>query len=297
MSYTEEQSIELYKKAITDAFPQLVIKHIEVDSSGWDNIAVIVNHEILFRFPRRPEVAKTLEIESRLLPELRQIVSLPIPNLEFIAPGFVGYRLIPGEPLTRELFQQLCSTERARVAQQLADFLKEIHSFPIERAIELGVSHTPDQQLWTNCYAEIRRHVFPLLAAHERQWTQQLFETFLDDERNFRFAPVLLHGDFSPDHVLFDRRAKRITGVIDFGDARIGDPAYDFQWCEDYGEALWHELLTRYRLEIDESFFRRLEFYKRRQPLGEILYGVVCDAPEHITTGLQALRQEIKTGS
>lgn len=96
---------------------------------------------------------------------------------------------------------------------------------------------------------------------------------------------------------LFDRRAKRITGVIDFGDARIGDPAYDFQWREGFGETSWHELLTRYRLEIDESFFRRLEFYKRRQPLGEILYGVVCDAPEHITTGLQALRQEIKTGS
>ena len=106
---------------------------------------------------------------------------------------------------------------------------------------------------------------------------------------------MLLHGDFSPDHVLFDRRAEKITGIIDFGDVRIGDPTYDFQWREDFGETFWHELLTRYRLEIDEGFFRRLEFYERRQPLGEILYGVMCNAVGHITAGLQALRQAIES--
>lgn len=292
MSYTEK-SIELYKQAIAEAFPQLVIKHIEVDSSGWDSVAVIINHEVLFRFPRRPEVAQTLKVESRLLPELRKVVSLPIPNFEFIAPGFVGYRLIPGEPLTKELFQQLCSTEKTHIAQQLADFLSEIHSFPIERAIELGVLHTPERDLWANFYSEIRKHVFPLFTADERRWAQQLFEAFLDDERNFQLTPVLLHGDFSPDHVLFDRRAKCITGIIDFGDVRIGDPAYDFQWREDFGEAFWHEMLTRYKLEIDEGFFRRLEFYERRQPLGEILYGVICDTPKHIESGLQVLRRKM----
>lgn len=286
--------IEFYTKAIAEAFPQIEIKDIELDCSGWDNVVVVVNREIIFRFPRRPEVAPTVEIESRLLPELQKVVSLPIPHFQFVTPAFVGYRLIPGEPLTKELFQQLCPTEKAHIAQQLADFLTEIHRFPTERAIELGVPHIPDRELWANFYAEIQRYVFPLLAAHECQWAQQLFETFLSDERNFRFTPTLLHGDFSPDHILFDKKAKRITGVIDFGDMRIGDPAYEFQWREDYGEAFWHKLLARYRLEIDEGFFRRLEFYERRQPLGEILYGVMCGSLEHIAEGLQALQQEVE---
>lgn len=300
------------KGSLLRAFPQLAIKHIELDHSGWDNVVAVVNHEIIFRFPRRPEVACTLEVESRLLPELCKVVSLPIPNFEFIARGckafhgiFVGYRLIPGEPLTRALFRQIYSAELTQhLARQLAKFLSEMHSFPVKQAVQLGVPHTPDRDLWAGFYAEVRKHVFPLLEAHERAWAQKLFESFLDDKRNFQFKPVLLHGDFSPDHILFDRKTGRITGIIDFGDTRIGDPAYDFQWREDYGEHFWQALLNHYKqsllladarnkLKIDEAFFRRLEFYEQRLPLGEILYGITCNAPEYITSGLQALRRAV----
>jgi Ser/Thr protein kinase RdoA (MazF antagonist) len=49
-----------------------------------------------------------------------------------------------------------------------------------------------------------------------------------------RFAPALdgpsgarlIHGDFCPRHVYAD--GARITGIIDWGDAMAGDPAYDF---------------------------------------------------------------------
>lgn len=297
----EHMSTQLYKRAIVKAFPQLAIHHIQLESSGWDNVVAVVNHEIVFRFPRRPEVARMLEVETRLLPELRKAVSLPIPQIELLSRGckafnsiFVGYRLIPGEPLTRTLFQQIYSTELAqRLACQLANFLSELHSFPIKRAVELGVPRTTDQDLWANFYAEIQKKVFSLLEAHEREWTRQLFGTFLDDERNFRFTPVLLHGDLNPDHVLFDKKTGLISGIIDFGDVRIGDPIYDFQFRQDYGEVFWQALLTHYQLKIDEAFLRRLEFYARRLPLGEILYGVTCGAPKHIASGLQALRRII----
>ncbi|MCC7433343.1 MAG: phosphotransferase [Methanoregulaceae archaeon] len=38
--------------------------------------------------------------------------------------------------------------------------------------------------------------------------------------------PVLLHGDIEPDHLFVSD--DRIVGIIDFGDAKIGDPLYDF---------------------------------------------------------------------
>jgi aminoglycoside 2''-phosphotransferase len=125
-----------------------------------------------------------------------------------------------------------------------------------------------------------------VLEAHEREWTEQLFEDLPGDERNFQFIPVLVHGDLCPDHILFDRGAKRITGVIDFGDVRIGDPACDFQLREEYGETFWEELLAHYRLPVDESFFRRLKFYERRWPFHEILYGLDCGLPERVASGL-----------
>jgi aminoglycoside phosphotransferase (APT) family kinase protein len=38
--------------------------------------------------------------------------------------------------------------------------------------------------------------------------------------------PVVLHGDLEPAHVYWD--GDHVTAVIDFGDAKLGDPLYDF---------------------------------------------------------------------
>lgn len=44
-----------------------------------------------------------------------------------------------------------------------------------------------------------------------------------------RTRPYLLHGDLNEDHVLgrFEAGRWRLTGIIDFGDARVGDQLYD----------------------------------------------------------------------
>ena len=38
--------------------------------------------------------------------------------------------------------------------------------------------------------------------------------------------PVVLHGDLEASHIFWD--GERVTGLIDFGDAKLGDPLYDF---------------------------------------------------------------------
>jgi hygromycin-B 7''-O-kinase len=45
-----------------------------------------------------------------------------------------------------------------------------------------------------------------------------------------RFRPTLISADLHAEHVLVAERAGRtsLVGVLDFGDALIGDPAYDF---------------------------------------------------------------------
>lgn len=53
----------------------------------------------------------------------------------------------------------------------------------------------------------------------------RLFESFLADERAFAYEPVLKHGDFGPSNILFERAAGQITGILDFGNSGLGDPA------------------------------------------------------------------------
>lgn len=288
-------SIDSCRSAITSAFPELVVRRIRLNEAGWDNIVAEVNDEFIFRFPRRPQTARQLAMESQLLPELSRAVSLPIPCPEFVAPGMMGYRRIPGDPLPPEFILGHVSPDATRrMGAQLGTFLCEVHKFSVERAVELGVPHATERDSWMGLYTEVERRVFPLLTAAERAWAQHLFESFLCNPLSLAFTPVLLHGDLGPDHILFDRHADRITGIIDFGDARISDPGYDLQLRNAYGEVFWEALLERYLLPIDPGFDVRLMFYTRRAPFHEILYGLDCDLPEHIAGGLASLRRSIR---
>jgi aminoglycoside phosphotransferase (APT) family kinase protein len=42
------------------------------------------------------------------------------------------------------------------------------------------------------------------------------------------YAPALAHCDLGPEHLLC--REGRLVGVIDWADAKIGDPAIDYAW-------------------------------------------------------------------
>ena len=48
-------------------------------------------------------------------------------------------------------------------------------------------------------------------------------------------ALAVIHGDFTDDHILLESVDGRLAGVIDFTDACLGDPAYDFAFLWAYG--------------------------------------------------------------
>lgn len=295
--------LDVCRTAILKSFPELSIERIqsldqvcEYTSEGWDSYAFVVNGEFIFKCPKHHYGADSLRLQAKLLPRLKNCLTIPIPELEFISHGrqgfqeaLVGYRMIEGMPLTGNLFRETCTEKVAQdLASQLAEFLSELHQFPIERAKKLGVPSVPDKERWADFYRDIEKSGFPLLDRPLRLWTTELFENFLSREDNFHFQPVLTHGDLSPEHILFDREGKRISGVIDFGDVRIGDPAYDFQF--DYGDDFLRGITADYQGEIDEAFPRRLQFYNRRWPFHEILYGQYSRRVEHIERGMENLR-------
>ena len=62
---------------------------------------------------------------------------------------------------------------------------------------------------------------------------------------------VLLHGDFSLNHVLFDKD-NLPCGILDFGDARVGKPMSDFIYLlddeddEEFGKEFGLQVLEKY---------------------------------------------------
>jgi aminoglycoside phosphotransferase (APT) family kinase protein len=268
--------------------PGLRAERIVTIDSGWDSVVYEVDGWI-FRFPRRAEVVDRLRVEAALLPELAAVLPVAVPVFEvsvFDAVSFVGYRKLPGEPLRHEV-------DAPELGRGLGAFLAALHRFPVERARELGVRSGSPQEWFDRQQAfleQLEERVLPLLGAAEQERARLAFADFLRSGRSFE--PALLHADLGPEHIL--SRGERVTGVIDWSDARIGDPALDFAWVlHGTGPRFADALLSAYA-PTDEALRDRAFFYHRLGPWHEVLYGLDEGRSELVASGLEGIRARLR---
>jgi aminoglycoside 2''-phosphotransferase len=225
--------IDALRVEIARVAPELKGESVAPLGEGMDSLAVLVGDAFVFRFAKHAEAAEGLRREIALLPRLAPTLPLDVPQFEYVGEHsgtglpFVGYGLIQGEPLHRELYDGLPEATREDVLADLAAFLSAIHAFPVEEALRCGVAAEASRADYAEDLRSARERVFPLLDVAIRRRVASRLEAFLADDANFAFTPRLLHADLWPEHVLFCRDEGRLAGVIDFGDVSIGDPAYD----------------------------------------------------------------------
>jgi len=139
---------------------------------------------------------------------------------------FAGYRLIPG---TTACAAAPDPESRARSAPLLGRFLRELHGIPAAAARDAGAP--PDR--FERLHPDRRRRFAEDLARlaesgdpgpGEVSAHRALAEAVPPDWRPG--AVTLVHGDLYSRHLVVDAGAV-VTGVIDWGDLHLGDPAID----------------------------------------------------------------------
>jgi aminoglycoside phosphotransferase (APT) family kinase protein len=244
----------------------LVAAPLVENDDGWDFKVLILEDEWVVRIPRSDLVREELEKEIELLPTLGPALPVDVPRFVHVSrdPLFVVYRLLLGEPLRDE------DPDGVRA------FLEALHRFDVD---ELPVPR-PD---WLGIYrmhvGDWRRVVVPLLDADERAGGEALLQ---ETETLTGFAPSLVHCDLGPSHLLC--RDGRLAGVIDWGDAKIGDPAIDYAWLLNGPFPDW---------EVDDDLRRRARIYHRLGPWFEVEYGVRTEQPGWVRSGLAGVRSRL----
>lgn len=133
---------------------------------------------------------------------------------------------LPGRPLD-ELWPDLGAAERLEIARGLGRLMAALHSAPTDSLAAL-------QEDWP---AFLRQQVQACLGQQREkgvspEWAAQI-EAFLADLPplyDAGFQPVLLHADLNPEHLFCTQGVAgwQVSGVIDFGDAMLGHPCYEF---------------------------------------------------------------------
>jgi aminoglycoside phosphotransferase (APT) family kinase protein len=234
-----------------------------------------------------------VERELAVLPPLAPLLPYPIPVPAFIGAEselfprpFFGHRLLAGVEAAEA---RLTDAERERVGRDLGRFLRALHApatraaVDLERALPLDPNRRADMAVRVPKARE-RLEALSDLAPMSRKAANRI----LDEAE--ALAPsateALLHGDLHVRHFLIDRAV--ISGVIDWGDVCVGDPAIDLQLVWSFLPPHGRDSFLEEYGPIDE------ETRLRARVLAIFLSVLLLLYARH--EGLAALEQEIFAG-
>lgn len=266
-----------YARRVQEVYPELRVRTARlILEDGQYNDVLVVNGELIFRFPRLLAGVKRLETLVRVLRVVRRHVALATPEPVYsctvpavVGQAFLGYPRVPGEPLWQETFDRLGGEDVLQaIATQAATFLKELHSIPPDEAFPGALARFDPLAEWADLYARIRERLFPHMRPDAREGVAQHFEAFLRDPGSAAIRPALTHGDYGGGNLLFDPQTQRLTGVIDFDHAGVGDPAVDFAAAQGLGLRRLAKVYPEVEAALD-----RVRFYGGTFALQEALYG------------------------
>lgn len=258
---------DIFLGIVKESVHDLGEKKIQVFDDGWDYIVIVVNNTIAFRFPRREDYAKTLPAEVKFLESFSQLSPVETPKLSYKQDKkariqYVTYSFIPGVQFTQRISATFSKSEKLNIAKKLGLFLTAIHSFPIEKAEQLGIRHHKPLESWKKRLIKIKNDVFPQISVIEQSWTLDIFGEFIKIIGEKPIFPVLIHSDIGPEHIIVNPENHFLSGIIDFGDIEIADPAYDFTFLDLYERDFLNEVYRSYGLPRDSLFEKRKKFYR-----------------------------------
>jgi len=279
----------LVAELVADQFPELAGSAVRRLGAGDDNDLFTVGGEWILRFPKRagqvPWLVREVEIMAVVAQELGAVVPrfelTGQPSRSFPYP-FVGYRLLPGIGADRN-----AALDEAGLAEDVGLLLSRLHRIDPGR-----IPPTPagwEKEPWSTLRDDLtaiavaaRPLLEPgLLAEAEPYLAGRVPEPPQDAPRRF------IHNDICPDHLLTDPRTGRLTGLIDFTDAMVGDVVYDFVGLIGLGGYRFTDRVAAvYDLPLGDNFQAQLEWLARTLTLtwlAEAAAGPAADIAKHLS--------------
>ena len=248
--------------------------------------------DLVLRVPRRPieRSSQLLRREARLLRGLASYdLGIAIPrDMREVRDGrtFLGtlHRSVEGAPFP----MGLRGAARERLCDGIGCYLAALHAVPIEVAERAGLVSV---DLWQDVYRDLIAQTLDHVGPATRTWLAATARAFA--RRGTGAAPrVLVHGDLSRNHLFGDAQG-HLLGAIDYGEARIADPALDFagvlnnlHWSDL--ERVW----VAYRAAggvVDADAARRARFYIAVVPLFRVLFGEAAEGSAERLGGVRQL--------
>ena len=279
--------IDEIRASLSRHLPGYELRSIAKLGEGSDNVSYEVNGELIIRASKQTSPASRSEStrrEADLLAVVAELSTLPVPEPVFadVEAGLLAYVNLLGVPLIDHPVAQ-----PARLAPALGGFLSGLHQAPLQKVEELVERDTYPLLSWREDAEQDYRDVVEHIPASARDLVEDFLGRTPPAEPR---AAAFCHNDLGAEHVLVDVEANAVTGIIDWTDAAIADPARDLAPIyRDLGPEIFKLTLDHYEGDWDDDFRERAVFYARCKLLEDIAYGLRTGPRRYAEVGLAHL--------
>lgn len=270
------------------------INTFKLIGEGLDSKAYLVNGEYIFKISKHQEAAENMKKEIQVLNYLDGKLSLKIPKIEFYDEehSLCGYKQIKGQILNSQMYQAMSQKEQDELAEDIAQFLKELHSVVLPNIEGLEINVYEDYQ---NDHKALKEMIYDKLPINSKKYLESLFERILNDDRIMEYKKVLCHNDMSCKHIVMKDNVA--VGIIDFGDVAITDRDKDFVYLlEDSSEEIGREfglkVLEYYNHPNKDIAILKADLNKEYYPIEQILGGESKDLEDLYNRGLNTIKNK-----
>lgn len=273
--------------------PGCRIESVALLGEGLDNLVYEVNGELIVRFGKDPDLARRATLvdhEARVLAAVSDISPLPVPQPAFTVAeqGCLAYRKLFGTPLL-DMPPHQRSAHGTSIAATLGELLTALHAVPVDRLTELvDEDHRPMAECRHEATENYVRVAGRVPTAHRPSVEAFLAAAPPPDG----YTPAFSHNDLGIEHVLVDPVSWTVTGIIDWSDAAVVDPAYDFGLLyRDLGPAAARAAISSYRIDADDlaALSERAVFHGRCSVFEDLAFGMETEQRTYVDKSLAAM--------
>ncbi|WP_081221204.1 phosphotransferase [Streptomyces sp. M41(2017)] len=281
------------RNIIAAHMPTCRIQSVVRLGEGMDNLAYEVDGELIVRLSKESDPARRADLvvrEARLLAAVAEISPLPVPEPTFVdaEQGCLAYRKLPGTPLL-DMPPHRRAAHAPSIAATLGELLTALHAAPLDLLAGLMDADHPPPAAWL-LEAE---HDYTTVAGHVPAPYRRPVETFLAAAPpDAAYVPVFSHNDLGIEHVLVDPGTWTVSGVLDWSDAAVVDPAYDFGLLHrDLGPAAVRAAISSYRADDNDltALGERAVFYARCTVLEDLAHGITAGQSRYVDKSIAAM--------
>jgi aminoglycoside 2''-phosphotransferase len=281
------------KDIIQKQFPFLEIRQYKVIDTGADNTIIMINSELIFRFPKIEEVFFEREKEFMDVIEPHTTFAIPHVNIYNVdGVKFTMHKMIKGDTYKNFLkdYQDGSLYQMHRVHKELKgsmynDIMKEQESMIIDNiSTDLSIFLAELHSIKTNLKPQEEHSgrsiknkdvIIDFLKTSEniKKFEELLI---LNEKYENEYANkdlVICHNDLHGGNFLINKKNGRITGIIDFGDVSIRNYSTEFFMLFEDDERLAMETLKKYEKllnkKVDLEYIETMRKYRAYRKIGE----------------------------